>query len=72
MNNQKRVWSVRKTAAVLTESVNKAKEFPEVTTAILDFLTAMDAGAYVLGDDDFATLLDAALVHRGKTAEHAF
>jgi hypothetical protein len=69
MNEQRRVWSVRKTAAVLTENVNKAKGFPEVTSAILDFLTAMDAGAYVLGDDDFATLLDAALVHRAKTPD---
>jgi hypothetical protein len=69
MNEQKQVWRVRKTAAILTDIVNKAKKFDEVKSAILDFLTAMDAGAYVLGDDDFAALLDAALVRRRKTAE---
>lgn len=69
MNEQKQVWVVRRTAAALTESVNKAKRFADVKSAILDFLTAMDAGAYVLGGDDLVALLDAALVRRGKTAE---
>jgi hypothetical protein len=68
MNDQKQVWSVRRTAAVLTNRVNKAKKFAEVKSAILDFLTAMDAEDCVLADDDFAALLDAALICRGKTA----
>lgn len=73
MNEQEQVWSVRRTAAVLAESVNKAKRFADVKSVILDFLTAMDGGAYILGGDDFAAVLDAALVRSGKTAEaHAF
>ena len=67
------MWSVRRSAAVLSESVNNAVRVAEVKSAILDFLTAMDEEAYVLGDDNFAALLDAALIRRGKTAEiHAF
>jgi hypothetical protein len=69
MNDQKQVWSVRRAAAILINGVNKAKKFAEAKSAILDFLTAMDAGAYVLGDDDFAAMLDAALMRRGKMAE---
>jgi hypothetical protein len=48
--------------------VNKAERFADVKSAILDFLTAMDEEAYVLGDDAFAALLDAALIRRGKMA----
>lgn len=66
MDEQEQVWSVRRTAAVLAGSVNKAKRFADVKRAILDFLTAVDAGAYILGGDDLAALLDAALVRRGK------
>jgi len=43
MNEQEQVWSVRRAAAVLNESVNKAERFADVKSAILDFLTAMDA-----------------------------
>jgi hypothetical protein len=68
MNEQEQVWSVRRAAAVLNESVNKAARFADVKSAILDFLTAMDAEDCVLADDDFAALLDAALICRGKTA----
>jgi hypothetical protein len=69
MNDQKQVWSLRRTAAILNDSVNKATTFSDVNSAILDFLSAMDEGAYVLADDDFAALLDGAVVRRGKTAE---
>jgi hypothetical protein len=69
MNEQEQVWSVRRTAAVLAERVNKAKRFADVTSAILDFLTAMDGATHILSSDDFAALLDAALVRSGKTAE---
>ena len=67
MNEQERVWSVRRTAAVLSESVNNAEGVADVNSAILDFLIAMHAGDFVVGGDDFAALLDAALAGRGKT-----
>jgi hypothetical protein len=68
MDEQKQVWGARRAVSVLAHALNKAKDVTELKSAVLTFLTAMDAGEYILGDDDFAALFDAALVRRTITA----
>jgi hypothetical protein len=62
--------STRASASTLVERLNNAKEFTELKSAVLDFITSMDGGeAHVLGDTDFAALFEAALLRRGKTVQ---
>jgi len=66
MDEQTKVWGARKAASILTYALNKAKDVTELKSAVLTFLTAIDAGESILGDGDFAALSDAALVRRAR------
>ncbi|HZP62525.1 MAG TPA: hypothetical protein VFB28_03845 [Terriglobales bacterium] len=54
-------------AANLVDAMKASKDFYELKTALVKFITAMDEDTYVLGDCDLCGLAQESLARRGKS-----